>query len=114
MNVPGELIPIVLFIMIGITALGTPIVRAWARRIDRSTTLPPSIPPDLTARLDRMEHAIEAIAVEVERISEGQRFTTRLLSDRGQAQLAAGEAAAQPLAQSDGPRVAAGERGRVS
>ena len=33
-------------------------------------------------RLDRIEHAIDAMAVEVERISEGQRFTTRLLSDR--------------------------------
>jgi hypothetical protein len=34
------------------------------------------------ARLERMEHAIDAIAVEVERISEGQRFTTKLLSER--------------------------------
>jgi len=33
-------------------------------------------------RLERMEHAIDSIAVEVERISEGQRFTTKLLSDR--------------------------------
>jgi len=28
-----------------------------------------------------LEHAVDAIAVEVERISEGQRFTTRLLSE---------------------------------
>ena len=34
------------------------------------------------ARLARLEHAVDAIAVEVERISEGQRFTTRLLSER--------------------------------
>lgn len=107
MNVPGELIPIVLFIMIGVTALGTPIVRAIARSIERRSHLPPAIPPDLTSRLDRMEQAIDAIAVEVERISEGQRFTTRLLSDRGEARLAAGDAAAQPLAQ-DAQR--AGER----
>jgi hypothetical protein len=33
------------------------------------------------ARLARIEQAVDAIAVEVERISEGQRFTTRLLSD---------------------------------
>ena len=111
MNVPGELIPIVLFIMIGITALGTPIARAWARRLDRSSTLPPSIPPDLTSRLDRMEHAIEAIAVEVERISEGQRFTTKVLSERGAGQLGAGEGPAQAIAQGQG--VAAGERGRI-
>ena len=30
-----------------------------------------------------MEQAIEAVAVEVERISEAQRFTTKLLTDRG-------------------------------
>jgi hypothetical protein len=29
-----------------------------------------------------MEQAIDSIAIEVERISEGQRFTTKLLADR--------------------------------
>jgi hypothetical protein len=33
-------------------------------------------------RLARIEGAVEAIAIEVERISEGQRFTTRLLTER--------------------------------
>ncbi len=33
-------------------------------------------------RLSRMEQAIDAMAVEMERISEGQRFTTKLLSER--------------------------------
>ncbi|HEY2027234.1 MAG TPA: hypothetical protein VGG78_09500 [Gemmatimonadaceae bacterium] len=33
-------------------------------------------------RLERVEQAVEAIAIEVERISEGQRFVTKLLSDR--------------------------------
>jgi len=35
-------------------------------------------------RLARIEHAVDAIAVEVERISEGQRFTTKLLSERAE------------------------------
>ena len=34
------------------------------------------------ARLQRLEIAVEAIAVEVERISEAQRFTVSLLSER--------------------------------
>ena len=45
--------------------------------------------PDLMRRLDeiaervnRIETAVDATAIEVERISEGQRFTTRLLADR--------------------------------
>jgi hypothetical protein len=36
-------------------------------------------------RLARLEQAVESIAIEVERISEGQRFTTKLLSERAQA-----------------------------
>jgi hypothetical protein len=36
-------------------------------------------------RLERMEQSIDAIAVEVERISEGQRFTTKLLSESNDA-----------------------------
>lgn len=37
-------------------------------------------------RIARIEQAVDAIAVEVERISEGQRFTTRLLAERVPAQ----------------------------
>lgn len=83
--IPGELIPIVLFIIMGVTAIGWPISRAFARRIDREA-LQPKIPPELMGRLERMETAIDSIAVEVERISEGQRFTTKLLSERPQPQ----------------------------
>jgi hypothetical protein len=36
-------------------------------------------------RLARLEQAVEAIAIEVERISEGQRFTTKLLTERAAA-----------------------------
>jgi len=55
----------------------------------------PGLPDD---RLARLEQAVESIAIEVERISEGQRFTTRLLAERAQADpLRAG---GQPLASS--------------
>ena len=40
-----------------------------------------STDPDLVARVARIEQIVEATAVEIERISEGQRFTTRLLAD---------------------------------
>src|SRR4051812_33794675 len=36
-------------------------------------------------RMTRLEQAVEAIALEVERISEGQRFTTKLLAERAAA-----------------------------
>jgi hypothetical protein len=38
--------------------------------------------PLADARLSRLEQAVDAIALEVERISEGQRFTTKLLSEQ--------------------------------
>jgi len=34
-------------------------------------------------RLRRLEHAIDSMAIELERIGEGQRFVTKLLSERG-------------------------------
>jgi hypothetical protein len=40
-------------------------------------------------RLERLEHAVDAIAIEVERISEGQRFVTKVLAERPAAQQAA-------------------------
>jgi hypothetical protein len=86
MDVPGELIPIVLFIMMGVTAIGYPIAKAIARKLDREA-LQPKMPPEIMGRLERMETAIDSIAVEVERISEGQRFTTKLLSERPQSQV---------------------------
>ena len=83
--IPGELIPIVLFVMMGFTAVLYPVARAFGRKIDRES-LQPKVPQELQQRLERMEQAIDSIAVEVERISEGQRFTTKLLSDRQQPQ----------------------------
>ena len=50
-----------------------------------------------TQRLERVEHALDSIAVEVERISEGQRFVTRILTEgSAQSVLKAGQQA-EPL-----------------
>jgi hypothetical protein len=68
-------------IMLGAIIIGFPIARALARRIDR-TGLKPKVPVEVTSQLAQLNQAVEAVAVEVERISEGQRFTTRLLSEQ--------------------------------
>ena len=77
-----DLDPGVLAMMIPIVALlvGGAVTIA---KINRPRSASAEIPRDIGARLDRMEQSIEAIALEIERISEGQRFTTKLLSDRG-------------------------------
>lgn len=59
-----------------------PLSIALARRIwRRSAAAVTSLPRDIADRLQRMEQAIEATAVEVERIGEGQRFITRLFTE---------------------------------
>jgi hypothetical protein len=40
------------------------------------------VPHDVTTRLERIEQAVDTIAIEVERISEGQRFVTKVLVQR--------------------------------
>lgn len=74
-------VPIAGMLMVIVLAIGIPLVRAYAKRWELKARIP-SVPPDVSDRLSRMEQALDAIAVEVERISEGQRFTTKLLSER--------------------------------
>jgi len=77
---PGEIIGILGSLTI-VGAVLFPIARALGRRIEGKGQVA-QVPAGTDARLDRIEHAVEAIAVEVERISEGQRFTTKLLAER--------------------------------
>jgi hypothetical protein len=80
MHIDGVWIPILAISCAPIIAIGMPIARAYARRLESKPAA--AIPSDVTARLERMEQAIDSIAIEVERISEGQRFTTKLLAER--------------------------------
>lgn len=46
------------------------------------TAVTSGLNPEIEARLTRIERAVETTAVEVERIAEAQRFTSRLLAER--------------------------------
>jgi hypothetical protein len=61
-----------------IRSIAYAIVRYHEAKLNRV----PAVSPALEARMERIEHAVDSIAIEIERISEGQRFTTKLLSDR--------------------------------
>jgi len=74
-------ITIAFFFTVAAILLGLPIVRALARRMDRGSVAQ-KVPAELSGQLAQLTQAVDAIAVEVERISEGQRFTTRLLSEQ--------------------------------
>ena len=77
--------------LIGTVFVGTSVlvlVRAIAHKIENNSKQP-KIPPASSERMERMERAIDTIAVEVERISESQRFLTKLLAEREGADAAA-------------------------
>ena len=80
---PNDTLALLALCLVG-GALALPLVRALARRIEirGEARLVAARPVAEDERLRRIEQAIETMAVEVERIAEGQRFTTKLLSER--------------------------------
>ncbi|HEX6316975.1 MAG TPA: hypothetical protein VFZ73_19015 [Gemmatimonadaceae bacterium] len=66
-----------------VMVLGLPLIIVQARKLwMRDSASQVVSNPSTEHRLERIEQAIDAMAVEVERIAEGQRFVTKLLSDR--------------------------------
>lgn len=70
--------------VLSIIFIGFPLAIGLARSMWRRS-IRPAVPPqaltETAQRLERLEASVDAIAIEVERISEGQRFVTKLLSD---------------------------------
>ncbi len=70
--------------VLGIIFIGFPLAIGLAKSMWRRS-IKPGVPPQALAetaqRLERLESSVDAIAIEIERISEGQRFVTKLLSD---------------------------------
>ena len=69
---------------LGIIFIGFPLAIGLAKSMWRRS-IKPGIPPqaltETAQRLERLESSVDAIAIEIERISEGQRFVTKLLSE---------------------------------
>jgi hypothetical protein len=79
MNGPEVLVPIAFFITVGFIVRSVIQFRQHKMELDSQVL---GGGRESALRLERMEQAIDAMAVEIERISEAQRFTTRLLSER--------------------------------
>jgi hypothetical protein len=75
-NVTMLSVVFILFVM-------APLAIAAARLLWKRAISPRAAAPSLESahRLERVEQAIDAVAVEIERISEGQRFVTRILTE---------------------------------
>ena len=81
MSIPPELIGVPLVITIPAIVI---VVRMWLAHKEKMAGLtgPKENASLLDARLERVEQTVESIAIEMERVSEGQRFVTKLLSDK--------------------------------
>ncbi len=89
-----------LSIVFTVCVLG-PLAIGYARTLFKRASrpaAPPMVFNDMAQRLERVEGAVDAIALEIERISEGQRFVTKLLSESQPApMLGAGQRSGEPV-----------------
>jgi hypothetical protein len=87
----NDIVPTTMIIsVVAIIFVGFPLAIAFARLLWKRANQPlgsaaSQLPADSTRRFDHLEQAIDAIAIEVERISENQRYLTKLLSEPKQA-----------------------------
>ena len=93
---PGQVTGISIVFTIFVLA---PLASGFTRMLWKRSTVvpPPAIPAETERRLERIEQAVDSIAIEVERISEGQRFVTQLMSRNAASALGEGRAAAGAL-----------------
>lgn len=75
-----------------------PLAVAYARRLwKRSAVVAAQLPREMWDRFAHLEQSVDAVAVEVERIGEGQRFITRVFSENTDARGIAAAAHALPV-----------------
>ena len=87
----------IVFTVFVLGPLAVGFARTLFKRSERPA-LPPQVFNETAQRLERVEQAVDAIAVEIERISEGQRFVTKLLSEGQPApKLGAGQRSGEPV-----------------
>lgn len=82
--IPPEVrdITMMFFLMIAAIAILRPIMNAFGRRLERKAMPPAALPMETAQQIARIEQTVEAMAIEIERISEGQRFAAKLLAER--------------------------------
>jgi len=88
--VDKEIVELFMVFIAGMTGMGclTGIIVTFIRRRSKQPLPPVEVTKrldDVLERLARLENGIDATAVEVERISEAQRFTARVLAERSAA-----------------------------
>ena len=72
-----------IFFVTPLTGFGFLAWRAWLNK--RAEIAPTALTPALQARFDALERQLDVVAVEVERLAEGQRFLSKVLVERADA-----------------------------
>jgi len=81
-NVAAVVITALLSTTVLLGLLGRAIFASRRGKLHAADPLTPDRLRAIEERIGNLQQSVDAIAVEVERVSEGQRFTTKLLADR--------------------------------
>jgi len=102
-RIAGDIVPIVA--ILAVFVLG-PFAVAMARLIwKRGSAAPRPVADNATVqRLEQLQQSVDTIALEVERISESQRFVTKILAERDRPALGVRAAPAEPIVARQGAR----------
>lgn len=85
-DIPPEVVPILEVVFGSLVAiiLGYPIIRLITRLIEKRADRTSIRADDVQRQMVQLQQSVDAMAIEVERIGEGQRFQAKLLADRAE------------------------------
>lgn len=96
----------IVFMLAVLMPLSIGITRRLWRRGPRTSE--PRVDDVIVPRLERLEQAVDAVAIEIERVAESQRFVTRILAERPRPAATNSPAASTPEAAGERPILALG------
>jgi len=79
-------ISLAFFLMIGAIVVGLPLARAFARRMDAKSQAIASGASSLGPQIAQLQESVDTMAIELERISEAQRFQSKLMAGKGESE----------------------------
>lgn len=95
-DIPPEVVPIIgiVFGSIALMVIVTPIVRGIMKFIERKQDQGLVHGPSVMNQLQQLQQSVDTLAIEMERISESQRFQAKLLAERDKGSLPSGKGGA--------------------
>lgn len=79
-------ISLAFFFMIAVVVVGLPLARAFARRMDAKSQALASGASTLGPQIAQLQQSVDTMAIELERISEAQRFQSKLMAGKGESE----------------------------